>query len=74
MPRQPIMLIIVGLLLAAFYVATDPTLGLGASLGDGANTNRVDAAHYAWPGTIIGLTGTAVTTVIAAWLTSRRVG
>lgn len=72
MRTGPFRLACLGLLGAAFFWATDPRLGVGAQLDGRAATNVIDAIHAAWPGTLVGLAGSAASTLIGVVLMTRR--
>ena len=72
MRTGPLKLVCLGLLGAAFFVLTDPRLGFGARVDGQASTNVIDAIHAAWPGTLVGLAGSAAAALIGFVLLMRR--
>ena len=84
--RSGLVLMLLGLLGAVFFVLTDPRLGpAGRARAAGALDWRhwlfvmrgspdspVDAAHEATLGTLIGLVGAAAMLLIGLWLLTRR--
>jgi len=69
--RSAILLTFFGILAVAFFWFTDPTLGVADHLMD-SHINRLDAANQAWPGTLMGLAGSAVVTLTGLWLMTKR--
>lgn len=69
--RSALFLILSGLVAAGFFWFTDPWIG-GARHVMSSRLNFLDAAHQAWPGTLVGLAGSAVVVLIGLWLTVRR--
>lgn len=84
--RSGLVLILLGLLGAGFFVLTDPRLGPPgheASLGAldwrhwlfvmrGSPDSPIDAAHDATLGTLVGLAGAGAMLLIGLWLLTRR--
>lgn len=68
--RSGLTLLIAGLLGIAFFVATDVRYGLARYWTD--SRVLVDAAHEAWPGTYVGVAGSALIVLIGVWLMTRR--
>lgn len=66
-------LLALGLLGVGFFVATDPRLGWGTDLDGERETNIVDAAHNAGPGTMVGVAGSGLTMLAGVWLAARRI-
>jgi hypothetical protein len=60
-------LVLAGLLGVAFFWLTDPELGLADHVMS-STLNRIDAANQAWPGTVIGIVGSAVIALTGIWL------
>lgn len=69
--RSALILTLFGLLGAAFFYSTDPTLGY-ARYWTAISANPLDIAHQAWAGTVVGLIGSGVVVVIGLWLLTRR--
>ncbi|MGC4033566.1 MAG: hypothetical protein QM754_17910 [Tepidisphaeraceae bacterium] len=69
--RSAIGLVLLGILGGLFFWLTDPTLGIATRLMP-ADVNRIDAAHQAWPGTYIGLAGSAIAVLVGLWSMMRR--
>ncbi len=65
-------LTLLGLVCVAFFILTDPRIGLGGKLDGSANTNLVDAMHALWPGTLVGLAGSGMVVMIGLWLGVRK--
>jgi hypothetical protein len=65
------LLTLIAIVAGIFFWLTDPTLGVADQLMD-RHVNRIDAARYAWPGTLVGLAGAAVVTLTGLWLMTKR--
>jgi hypothetical protein len=61
---------LLGLACAAFFWASDPKLGVEPLRVE--HSNAVDAIHENWPGTYLGLAGSAAVTLIGIVLLVRR--
>ena len=72
MRTGPLKLVCLGLLGVAFFWLTDPRLGVAARGGGPSPTNVIDAMHAAWPGTLVGLAGSAAAALIGLVLLARR--
>ncbi len=70
-PRSALLLTLMGLLAAGFFYVTDPTIGLARHVIP-SNLSLLDAAHQAWPGTLVGLSGSAVVILTGIWLLFTR--
>ena len=69
--RSALFLIVIGFLAGAFFWATDPAIGIANRLMN-LSLNRIDAANQAWPGTVVGLVGSAGVVLAGLWLLTRR--
>jgi hypothetical protein len=69
--RSALLLTFVGLLVGAWFWATDPTMGV-ANYVMNLSHNRIDAANQAWPGTMVGLIGSVAVVLTGLWLLTRR--
>lgn len=69
--RSALFLTFFGLLAAGFFWLTDPTMGVSSPWLTNT-TNQLDAANRAFPGTIVGLLGSAGVVVTGLWLLTRR--
>jgi hypothetical protein len=58
-----------GLCGGGFFAVTDPRVNLA---GGSASAQVADAVSHAWPGTWVGIAGSAVIVLIGLWLTMRR--
>lgn len=72
MKQSGLMLVIAGLLLLAFFFATDPRLSPDWARELGWSPNVVDAASDSVVGTTIGVIGSASVLLVGAWLVIRR--
>ncbi len=72
MRRAGIALVILGLLVLVFFLATDATLMPAWAEKVGWKSNRVDAATDARWGTAIGVAGSASIVVSGLWLLLRK--
>ncbi len=72
MRRAGIALVILGLLVLVFFLATDPTLRPMWAEKVGWGHNQVDAAIDAWWGTAIGVAGSAAIILSGLWLLLRK--
>ncbi|HEY0009335.1 MAG TPA: hypothetical protein VGB55_11470 [Tepidisphaeraceae bacterium] len=69
--RPALLLALFGLIAAGFFWVTDPSLGLAPRVMN-PSLNPIDAANQAWPGTVVGLVGSAVIVLTGLWLMIRR--
>lgn len=69
--RSALVLILLGLLGACFFWVTDPWIGWIRHLMP-ARVNFLDASQQAWPGTLVGLIGSAAVVLLGLWLLIKR--
>jgi len=69
--RSGYSLVIVGILGIAFFWITDPRYGL--ALRWDRTENPIDLANWHFPGTVLGITASALVLVIGLYLLSRKV-
>jgi hypothetical protein len=72
MRRAPLLLLLTGLLATAFFVLTDPRLGMGVRLDGQTSSNVIDADHQALPGTLVGVSVASVISLLGLGLALRR--
>jgi hypothetical protein len=66
--RSGYSLVLAGAAGVVYFWATDPRSSVGGRLiGDG-----IDAANHAWPGTVVGIAGSAAALLLGFWLLTRR--
>jgi len=66
--RSGLSLILAGLAGIVYFWLTDPRYGLAGRSAD----NVIDAANQAFPGTVVGITGSALVLATGLWLLRRR--
>lgn len=72
MKRSGMMLVIAGLLVLVFFLATDAAIMPAWADNVGWSRNQVDAVTDARWGTIIGVSGSVVIVITGLWLLIRR--
>lgn len=72
MKQSGLMLVTAGILLLAFFFATDPRLSPAWARELGWSDNVVDAAADSVVGTTLGVVGAVAVLAVGAWLVIRR--